>query len=189
MKNLLLKIFCSVVIFVAASAAFAEGSAGIHFLPKLMYMINNTNNNGSTSNSSRILADGGLGYKFMSPLYIGAQYGYDSTSTTSGGTTTATYSGYGPSVGLMTDNVDFIFTYYVSSQFQNTSGSTTTYTGNGWQLDFAYLFPIGGKATLGPALSYRSLTYTTVQPAVGPSTSTNYTYTTLLPYIALNIAF
>ena len=92
------------MIFAVASVALgaAEDQEGWKLSPRLMYMVNNSNNNGASSTQNRFLADGTFGYHFSGPFFLGAQYDYDNTSN--GGGSSTTISGIGPTVGYMATN-------------------------------------------------------------------------------------
>src|SRR5271169_2073509 len=85
----------------SAEARGGGGGGGEGWLmdPAFMYLYGNTTDNGNTTTTSRLLADLSFGYKFNSPIFLGALYSYDSTSTTtSSSSSTDTYGSYGPSI-------------------------------------------------------------------------------------------
>ena len=172
-------------------ASMGGGGAGWQFNPALMYLSESTTSSGSTVTRNRFLFDLGVGYKLNSPIYIGALYSYDNLTTASSSTTQDTYASYGPSFGLQSDNFFMTFTYFVASQYDiTTSSGTASYTsGNGYQFSFGYLFMAGPQFAVGPEINYRSLHYTNYKSASGAIASADYTYTTLLPYVALRFYF
>jgi len=173
----------SLVSMAAEARGGSSGGDEWVFNPAFMYLYSNTTDGGSTSTTSRVLADISLGYKFSSPIYLGGLYSYDSTSTTSSSsTTTDTFGSYGPSLGLLTDNVYLIFTYFVAST--ETTSNHSYSSGSGFQVVLGYKFDMGSSWGLGPQVNYRSLAYT----KDGNSTVDHH-YTTLLPYVSLWFTF
>lgn len=185
--GMFLILLISILSFAPLANAAGGSRQGWKIDPAVMYLYQSQTNSGSTTTSNRYLADLGLGYVFNSPLYLGALYSYDNTTTTGAGITSKdVYTSYGPSIGLVTENIYMTFTYFISSQYDTGSSTTTSYTnGNGYQLSLGYMFSLGSSSYVGPQFSYRSLHYT---QRSNPSGSVDYTYATLLPYVAFSFS-
>jgi hypothetical protein len=167
---------------IKARAQVGGSSEGWKLTPAIMYEIwDDSKSGGSETNTTRLLGDLSLGYQFDSLLYLGGIYDYDQTQTTGGSTSTATTNSYGPSLGLVSDNLYLIFSYLLGGNRVESNGSSITYTGtSGYIVSLGYKFATGGSWGIAPQLSYRSLHYNSVDPGA----SADVTHTTLLPYVA-----
>ncbi len=175
-----------------AMASYSSGgSSGFKIKPDIMYLYDyQGGTNGSGITTTRLLGNLSLGYVFAdSPFYLGGIYSYDSKSSTGNSQQKDTFNSYGLTVGLLTDNVYMLFSYFLSSQYDqipSTGGSTTSYTsGSGFQVALGYLFTISSGVQIGPELDYRSLSYTQIKNPNGTTGSASLTANTLVPYISL----
>lgn len=174
----------------AEARGYSGGSSGEGwaFNTGLMYLYAQTTEAGSTVSSSQYLADVNLGYHFSGgPFFLGGNYSYDSTSTTSNSVSVNdTYSSFGPTVGLISDSVYFLLTYFAVSS--ETKPSTTYSPGSGFQATLGYKFDLGSNWGLAPELSYKNLAYTQVSTG-GASVTSDRKHSTLLPLVALWYTF
>src|SRR5471030_3147338 len=129
----------------ARGGGMGGGGEGWMFNPALMYLYNQIGEAGVTTSQSRYLADIGLGYKFSaSPFYLGGTYSYDSTSNTQGAVSTSdSYNSYGPTVGLMSDSLYLLLTYFVVITESNPNFNYSS--GSGYQATVGYKFDLGSN--------------------------------------------
>ena len=180
-------IFILALVFSIQSQA-AQQSSGWKFMPSLMYMYNSTQNGTTTTSTNSLFGDASLGLMFQSsPLYLGATVNYISQTTSGGATNKDVYTSYGPSVGILTENVYMLLTYMAMSQLDNTTtlGMTSYLNGNGFQFALGYMFAIGQSTFLGPRFTYSSLSYNQVRNTAGVTSGTSYTVNALTPYLTL----
>ncbi|MCC6276496.1 MAG: hypothetical protein IT289_01125 [Oligoflexia bacterium] len=185
--------------FVGSQAQAAKGGSGFVLAPDVMYTNDNLQLSAtSKSDTSRIEVGGRVGWKFSSPLYLGGIYVMDNTSTkpASGASTESNVSGYGASVGLITDNGFALIAHYViSSEFRSVTGSTPaskiTYSeGSGFQVDIGYHWMVGSKLRIGPEFSYSSLNFKKQKADNASTTSTaDVKYTGIRPSIGFVFIF
>lgn len=157
----------------SAPQSYAVGSGGMgdyYFGGSLLYLSDLRARN-SRDEKSRLVYDLRAAYQiypnvFLGPSYLGEQEntkasGYSSESLNNSSKSART--NYGACASYMTDTFNFSFTYFVSSQWDletvtSTSTNRYSYTGSGFQADLAYKFPVWGMY-VGPQLSYRLYTY------------------------------
>jgi len=128
-----------------------------------------------------------VGYHF-NLFFLGANYNYDSIVTSGNTTNTDSFRSFGGDLGLMTDNVYLLFTYYFNSSATTGAGTTSNRdlnNGTGYQISLGYNFDMGSGFGIGPALTYKSLTYSSLSSGA----STSFTYTTLVPEANIRYTF
>ncbi len=178
--------------FSQTSMAMSRGGGGGHsgwqFMPSVMYLYESTKDSGTTTQTSRLLGNLDLGYVFQgSPFYLGVTYDYDSKTNSGSNSDKDTYGSYGGSLGLVTENIFMIFSYYFSSQYDRVRGNTTTsFTGgSGFSVALGYLFEVASSVSIGPELIYREVKYSKTSTGA----TADLTYDTVLPYLAINFMF
>jgi hypothetical protein len=134
-----------------ANANAAAGGEGWIFSPDFYYYSIKTSTGADQAESKVHLR---LGYKFGPWLYGGGIY--EMEKTTSNGNNTNELKGYGPSIGLVSDNFYGILHYLFNVEL----GVNNKYTeGTGPQVDVGYQFPLNGTFGLSPQITWRDITY------------------------------
>jgi hypothetical protein len=171
--------------FVIALSILLVGTAShatVVFSPAYTYDTSSVETNGSTSKTKRTSLDLRLGYLDKSGLYLGGIYVMENASSTGGADTKM--SAVGPSLGFNAQNGFFvIFSYFLTAEHKVSGGSTYT-DGMGPQIDLGWVFPLTESFYLGPQLSYRSISYSTIETN-GSSVSQDTTRQNTVPYITL----
>jgi hypothetical protein len=196
MKNsfiaLALVVFSSA--FFSTSELRADTAPGWLIQPSLIYYFTTEGGNPPNQQNTTVtreLGDFLLGYSFGT-IFLGANYNYDAIVTAGNSTTTDSFSSIGADLVLLTDNIFLFFTYYFSSTGainQGAANETDFNKGTGYQLKLGYMFDVGSGWSLGPALTYKSLTYAAFANGPNSGQSTSYTYTTLVPEATIRYRF
>ncbi len=180
----------------SAPQARADVTPGWLIQPSLMYYFKteggNPPNNASTT-ETRELGDILLGYTFGN-IFLGANYNYDAIILSGNTTSTDSFQSIGGDLGIMTDNIFLFFTYYFSStaatgQGLPNNGEVDFNKGTGYQVKLGYMFDVGSGWSLGPAITYKSLTYAAFASGVNSGMSTSFTFTTLVPEATIRYRF
>lgn len=171
------------LLFLSITFLSVIASANIVFSPGLSYLSSDVDNNGATSESSNLRADVRLGYVMPMGLYLGGMYAHlsnDSGSSDSSGSLIGPTVGYSSMMGFYT-----LLTYHIIGEV----GDTTKFTGGkGPQIDIGWVFPLSSGFAIGPQFTYRSISFDKVETG-GVSTDTDYTETTIAPYLSLWFMF
>lgn len=157
-----------------ASTSFAEG----YFRLGGVYLMDESGDEGDTSDSTRTLLDIGGGYISPKGWTIGALYGTEKLEV-SGSSVDRT--AMGPTVGWISrrESGPYILgTYFLSVE-------RDTLKGKGYQVDIGYKFALR-RISFAPQLSYRSLTYDEIS---GQSLTPKYLEKKIDPYFVLLFEF
>jgi hypothetical protein len=169
--------------FLAASQAnAAREMEGVFFGPSFLYQVDKDQDGNNSSNDSEIVQtniDLKAGYIMMGGLFLGVTH---STETVDYGTTELARTSYGPSVGVIYNNLALHLTYYMG--LEQELGSSNKRTGSGMQLDLGYYFHLGSSVVLGPQLSYRQFKYDELESGA-TTTEIDHTHTDIDPMIIL----
>lgn len=140
-------------VLLANPASHADGQTGVALFPSFSLKQETGTLAGDTT---ALHLDIRLGFLTASGLYFGFLYSRTSTIGSNG----INQSSYGNSVGYFYDYFSVIFTFFLTSTSHESSNTSrvTRSEGSGYQLDFSYMFPIGGMS-IGPVLTYRTLTF------------------------------
>lgn len=173
-------------IIMASHQSFARSSSGDGVMLSLnpMYSTSSDNESASTEGAitanatqgTTVLLDFNIGYQMGNGLYLGLLYASDSgeSKNSSGVTTKATASGYGPSIGYMKNGWFGHFHYILSSEYDSNTSTTAKWTkGTGMQVDVGYMMPVSSVFSLGVEMSYRSLEYGTFKDDTGTDITDN----------------
>lgn len=173
-----MKFILGLGLFFMVIAAQAE----IVFAPAASYLkIEDENAAGAVSEIEITNYDFKLGYVHASGLYLGGMYQMTTLNNDDG------YS-VGPTLGFNHYSGFYaLFTYFLVAE-QDLDPSTTLTAGMGPQVDIGWVFPVTHTFFIGPQISYRSISYDTVD-ANGVESDTDYTRTNMLPYVSLWFRF
>ncbi len=191
----ILSISQSALAYGSYRSSYGDGSNGFLLqLDGIYYFTTEGGNppNNANTTVTRQLIDGLFGYHF-NLFFLGANYSYDAivTAPTNSTTTTDSFRAYGGDLGLMTENVYLLFTYYFNSYGTVNGGKpgagavTDFNNGTGYQITLGYNFDVGSGFGVGPSLAYKSLTYSSFSSGA----STSFTYTTLVPEVNIRYTF
>jgi hypothetical protein len=178
----------------SAPKAQADATPGWLIQPSLIYYFYTEGGSPpyqQNSTETRELGDLLFGYSFGT-IFLGANYNYDAILKSSATTSTDSFSSIGGDLGLITDNIFLFFTYYFSSTSatqQGTSNEVDFNKGTGFQVKLGYMFDVGSGWALGPALTYKSLTYAAYASGPNSGQSTSFTYTTMVPEATIRYRF
>ena len=184
-----MKLFKSMFFVLALAFVPAKSFAGFALPISLTYISDSTKVSSVTATSTRLGANISFGYILpAAPLYLGAMYDYEDLS---GSNITGKYTqtGYGLTVGMMTQNLYLLANYILSAQYDSKdTGSTTVYKkGSGFLVRLGYGFDLG-TITVGPEIAYRSIKYT--ERTSGSATTTvDITLDSILPYFNATFKF
>jgi hypothetical protein len=168
------------------------GDGWTAFLSGIYYFTSTTTGSpGVTTTQTRTVLTPAVGYHFNT-FFFGATYDYDtlSTATTNQPTTTNSFRSYGAMAGVMTDNVYLTVTYFFSTIGTLNAGAVPASqtvdvsNGSGYQAELGYMFNLGGNFYLGPAINYKSLSYSNYG-----TLSQTYTFASFTPRIVLKYNF
>jgi hypothetical protein len=132
------------------------------------------------------------GYMFDMGLYVGAVYDMYNSASGDGGEDKSTRGGYGASLGYMSEGgFSIFFSYLLAADGTYKSGSTDwKFTGgSGMIFDIGYGFEINSNFRLGPVLSYRSYTFTTLDNNGTEVDIDKWTETEIFPMVGLFFNF
>lgn len=170
-----------IALFLATFGTYAAADGVIR--PSLSYSIHKTESGGSTSETTTRMLDIVGGWWNGRNLSVLGLYGTQNETTSPGGSSTDRTS-LGVGIGYTNkDEGPFAALFYVLQDTEK-SGSTK-YEGDGFQLDFGYLFK-AASIGIGPQFSYRIHNYKKVNGATMANTLKK---TELDPMVALQFTF
>lgn len=162
--------------------AVASAQADIIFSPGVSYFkIEDEDSTGATSEVTASSYDFKLAYLHPSGLVLGGMYSMMSVNEEDGFAAGATI-GFSHYSGFYA-----LFTYHLMAE-QDVDATTTFTDGMGPQIDIGWIFPITHMFHIGPQLTYRSVNYKKVE-AAGVSADTDYTRSSMMPYLTLWFRF
>lgn len=180
----------NIFIILAILGFTATASANIVIAPSIGYVSDKQKSTTPSSFDTEQTAtniDIKAGYILPMGLYLGAMYSSLSYKTCSG-STCSTSPGYniGPTVGYFSNTGFYaLLTYYIMGEV----GDTTKYTGaKGPQVDLGWIFPLSAYFSIGPQLSYKTVSYDKIENS-GTSIDTDYTHSYIAPYLTLWFMF
>ncbi|MCB0378841.1 MAG: hypothetical protein KDD33_10135 [Bdellovibrionales bacterium] len=171
-----------------------ERDYGLAFLVSgVSYLIDEKNQVSGTSVNDRsrlvTLMDLKLSYIFRGGFYFGILFGSESQNINRGGPKTSRES-LGFSFGYVRYGWTFLGSWLAHS-VQKVEGATdvSEYAkGSGFQLDLAYHWRLNSYFSLGPQLSYKSITYREAESATGAvDADADSTHNILVPMVSLII--
>ncbi|MCB0419530.1 MAG: hypothetical protein KDD61_00945 [Bdellovibrionales bacterium] len=151
------------------------------FGPSLSYRSLTVTQGSVATEASVTLMDARVGMMMSNSFAIGGLYSQIGQKT---GATSETRSNLGASVGFMGESALLYFTYFISSQYEQ---SASTLKGTGLQVDFAYHFKLS-NFKIGPLLSYKQFHYTTSESS-GTESSMDRKDELVEPYISFLFLF
>jgi hypothetical protein len=127
------------------------------------------------------------GYRIASGFYFGLIY----SSTTMGGTNTASQSALGDVIGYFYGGLSLMSSIYFTARSSETTltSSVQRSEGLGAQLDLAYTFALSSAIQIGPVISYKNITYQTIQVSGSPMVSSTQVQISYKPYVGVIISF
>lgn len=175
----------AILIALVSVKSFAAETQGYILNPAVYYGISSVNDNGTKSTETKMYLNLRGGYKFSSPILVGATYMWLNEKTDSRTSTTTTDNAYGPCFGLLTSNIYLIFNYMIAAERKVESNTSITYSGGtGFDVDFGYLFDLGSNFSLGPQVSYYDLKFTKKNTG-GADQSYDYSASGLAVFLSL----
>jgi hypothetical protein len=195
-----MKLLCLILVLMGGVSSFAPSAeAQIAFSPTVFYSDFNDKDDNSTSNASssskNMLIDLRLGFMMLEGIYVGGIYSTEQGSGSSNGVDTLRDGKrYGPSIGLILSDFNFLIHYFVSADLGTKSGSTQNdYSdGSGLQFDAGWKFMLFDIVGIGPQLTYRNINYkkATQTTSTGSSVGTNtYNRSETEPRLAFWVTF
>ncbi len=164
-----------------------EAHAQWVFSPAFYYASTTTKpSSGASSTSTATYIHARVGYRLTDLIYVGGIYATEKTNC--GGTPCDERTGYGPSIGLMSENLYGILHYYVNVEDGSPSGSKRV-EGTGPQIDLGYYFKMNDTFGLAPQLTWRSITWKKIKAVGGAETEDKHTESNIFPMIALFVMF
>lgn len=161
------------VFFVSTSAM-----ADIYLKGAFLYQNDKSGNDGTSNSLSRTVMDFAAGYMDPKGWMYGGLYSNDSYTS---GSTSASRTAMGPSIGYMStkENGPFgMFTYFYTATMGTMGGSGT-------QLDVGYKFAVR-KMSFGAELSKKNITF---DKSNGVALTTKYVEDKLDPYVFMMVVF
>lgn len=172
------------VLLIMTTATWAQ--AQIVFAPSITYSSTEIESPGGTTDSDSMVIDLKVGYQHASGLILGANYSMNNMALFNDDD-----SGFslGPMVGFSHYNGFYaLFSYFIMGEFEQGNSTTTLTEGMGPQVDIGWVFPITSSFSLGPQITYKSITYDTIESA-GVETTQENTITEINPFITLWFRF
>lgn len=137
------------MIFILLGVSIAQ--AQIVIAPAFTYRDTQVEDN-VTVESDALVVDVKAGYLHGSGLYLGANYSLEKSNDDDG-------FSVGPTVGYAHYSGFYaLFTYYVLAEYETAAGNEYT-EGMGPQVDLGWVFPLTSVMSLGPQISYKSISY------------------------------
>jgi hypothetical protein len=180
MRGLLwiLILFCLTLFSTERAAAYAE----LNF-----FYMTDALNNGTADTSSKMFAEGSLGFGIdrENRYLVGWSYGLYSTSNSAATTTTYSSTQMGPRfLWFMTKaktwSLGLTYNIVSTATYDNGSGSAEKWKGTSIKFDVGYNFPMSESWFVGVRLNYSSASYT--ERLVGTTTYSTVGYTSALTY-------
>ena len=175
------KALLSLIAIFAITGTYATANAGVLINASVHYDSITSGTSNSTADVVETTLDGTVGYVLPMGLYLGATYesfGYDDGFS---------YAGYGPTVGFANMGFYFDLSYLLSVTGTN---DTTDYSeGTGILARAGYTHMFTDSFGLGPSISYRDLTFATVETNGIEVPNTEAVWTKIMPMITLAFMF
>ena len=158
--------------------------AELYFSPSLFYKTSEEGPSGSETERTETYYDIRLGYGMTTGLYFGGIY---SGMTHEINDVEFTRSSYGASIGYVSDGWFLMGHYFIKSEYE--VGSNAKYTdGSGFQADVGYWFKAFSQLSIGPQITYRTLSYEKLESG-GASVDAEYEHKEFMPYLSLALIF
>jgi hypothetical protein len=108
-----------------------------------------------------------------------------------GGTNTASQSALGDVIGYFYGGLSLMSSIYFTARSSETTltSSVQRSEGLGAQLDLAYTFALSSAIQIGPVISYKNITYQTIQVSGSPMVSSTQVQISYKPYVGVIISF
>ena len=180
-RSLILSVFA--VLFIAPKA-----QAQWLFSPTFTYESSEVKpDSGAATKQTFTAIHARVGYILSNRFYVGGIY--EQETWNSGGTFSPKITGFGPSVGYVSEKgFNVILHYLYGAQYEQSTTFKRT-AGAGPQIDVGYSFELNSTFALGPQITYRSVTFSKSETNGVENDDDKITYTDLRPMIALFVKF